>query len=212
MISCLTFERSRTTVLGAPLEHVVLDRVELVPDLVEDREAVVEEVVEDVVEQVARALREELVAQLLVLVAAVEEPRHRQQLDGRQRDEVAVPDEDVELGRVQPLDGLVVDGEVEDAEEVVRVLVDLRPLALREHVLEVERVPAEALGERRRLLASSARRGGSRSGRVRSSSARRGSGRAATSPACARGLGRLMRGRLGTGTEGVVESHGRGSP
>ena len=69
--------------LGALLEHVVLDRVELVPDLVEDREAVVEEVVEDVVEQVARALREELLAQLLVLVAAAEEPRHRQQLDGR---------------------------------------------------------------------------------------------------------------------------------
>jgi hypothetical protein len=38
-----------------------------VGDLVEDREAVVEEVVEDVVEEVAGALREELVAQLLVL-------------------------------------------------------------------------------------------------------------------------------------------------
>jgi hypothetical protein len=36
---------------------------------------------------------------------------------------------------------------VEDAEEVLRVLVDLGALALREHVLDVERVPAEALGE-----------------------------------------------------------------
>jgi hypothetical protein len=42
---------------------------------------------------------------------------------------------------------------VEDAEEVLGVLVDLRALALREHVLEVERVPAEALGERGRLFA-----------------------------------------------------------
>ena len=45
-------------VLGAPLEHVVLDRVELVPDLVEDREAVVEEVVEHLVQEPAGPLRE----------------------------------------------------------------------------------------------------------------------------------------------------------
>ena len=43
--------------------------VELVPDLVEDREAVVEEVVEHLVQQAARALREQVVAQLLVLAA-----------------------------------------------------------------------------------------------------------------------------------------------
>ena len=42
-------------VLGALLEDARLDRVELRPDLVEDREAVVEEVVEDVVEEVAGA-------------------------------------------------------------------------------------------------------------------------------------------------------------
>ena len=42
---------------------------------------------------------------------------------------------------------LVVEREVEDDEEVVRVLVDLRPLALREDVLDVELVEAEALGE-----------------------------------------------------------------
>ena len=60
-------------------------------DLVEDREAVVEEVVEDVVEEVAGALREEGLAQLGLVQAALEEPRDRQQLDGRQRDEVAGP-------------------------------------------------------------------------------------------------------------------------
>jgi hypothetical protein len=123
-----------------------------VPDLVEDREAVVEEVVEDVVEQVARPLAEQLVAQLLVLLATVEEARHGEQFDVRQRDQPSVADEDVELGCVQPLDRLVVDREVEDGEEVVRVLVDLRALTAREDVLEIERVPAVALGQLRGLL------------------------------------------------------------
>ncbi len=142
-------------VLGVALEHVVLDRVELVADLVEDREAVVEQVVEHVVEQVARALREELVAQRLLLLAAPEEPRDREQLGARHRDQVVLADEEVELGRVQALDGLVVDGEMEDCEQValLGVLVDLRPLALREHVLDVERVPAEAVGEAGCLVA-----------------------------------------------------------
>ena len=53
-------------VLGLALEHVVLDPVELVADLVEDREAVVEEVVEHLVEQATGALREELLAERLV--------------------------------------------------------------------------------------------------------------------------------------------------
>jgi len=138
--------------LGAPLEHVVLDRVELEADLVEDREAVVEEVVEHVIEQVAGALREQVLAQLGVGDAALEEPAHRQELDGGQRDEVALAEEEIELGRVQPLDGLVVEREVEDAEQVLRVFVDLRPLALREDVLDVERVPADLLGELGRNL------------------------------------------------------------
>ena len=76
----------------------------------------------------------------------------RQQLDGGQRDEVVLADEEVELGRVQPLDGLVVEREVEDAEQVVGVLVDLRALALGEDVLDVEGMPAEALRELRRDL------------------------------------------------------------
>ena len=99
------------------------------------------------VEQVAGALREELLAQLLVLLAAPEEVGDREQLHVRERDEEVRPEEDVELGRVQPLHRLVVEREVEDDEEVLRVLVDLRPLALREHVLDVELVEAEALGE-----------------------------------------------------------------
>src|SRR2546423_1307327 len=135
--------------LGATLEHVVLERVELVADLVEDREAVVEEVVEHLVEQAAGALREELFAERAVFLAAAEESRERQQLDRGERHEVVGADEDVELGRVQPLDRAVVDREVEDAEEValVGVVVDLRALALRHHVLDVERVPAKAVGQ-----------------------------------------------------------------
>src|SRR5581483_5167587 len=49
--------------LRAALEDVVLERVELVPDLVEDREAVVEEVVEDLVEDAPRTFGEELLAE-----------------------------------------------------------------------------------------------------------------------------------------------------
>ena len=60
---------------GAALEHVVLERVELVPDLVEDREAVVEEVVEHLVEQAARALREELLAERLVVARSARNSR-----------------------------------------------------------------------------------------------------------------------------------------
>ena len=90
--------------------------------------------------------------QLLVGRAALEEARDRLQLDGGEGDEVVRPDEDVELAGVQPTDVRVVDGEVEDGEEVVGVFVDLRPLPLRENVLEVERVPAKTLGEQRRLL------------------------------------------------------------
>jgi hypothetical protein len=127
------------------------DRVELVPDLVQDREAVVEAVVEHLVQEPSRALREELLAEVLVGLAAHEQVRHRMELDVRQRDEVVVPEEDVELGRVQALDGLVVERKVEDDEEVLRVVVDLRSLPLREHVLDVEGMPAKALGQRGRM-------------------------------------------------------------
>ena len=136
-------------VLGPALEHLVLDHVELVADLVQDREAVVEQVVEHLVEQPARALGEELLAEGLVVLAAAEEPRHGQQLARRDRDEGVLGDEEVELGRVETLDRLVEHGEVEDAEEVtlVVVVVDLRALTLRDDVLDVERMPAEAQRE-----------------------------------------------------------------
>src|SRR6185437_13850890 len=54
-----------------------------------------------------------------------------------------------ELAGVEPLDVLVVRGKVEDTEEVavVEVVVDLRPLALREDVLHVERMPTETLAQ-----------------------------------------------------------------
>ena len=65
----------------------------------------------------------------------------------RQRDDEVRPDEDVELGGVQPADRLVEDREVQDDEEVVLVLVDLRALVPREDVLVVERVELEVLLE-----------------------------------------------------------------
>jgi hypothetical protein len=67
------------------------------------------------------------------------------ELDVRECDQEVGPDEDVELGRVQALHRLVVEREVEDDEEVVGVLVDLRPLPLGEDVFDVELVEAEAL-------------------------------------------------------------------
>src|SRR4029079_11702135 len=105
------------------------------------------EVVEHVVEQVARALREEGLAEVLVVLAAAEETGHRQQLDVWERDQEVGPEEDVELGGIQPLDRLVVGGEVEDEEQILGVLVDLRALAFGKDVLESEGMPAEALGE-----------------------------------------------------------------
>ena len=61
----------------AALEHLVLDDVELVRDLVEDREAVVEEVVEDLVQQAPRPAGEDVIAQALVVLTAPEETRDR---------------------------------------------------------------------------------------------------------------------------------------
>src|SRR5581483_2414498 len=135
----------------------LVDLAELEADLVEDGEAVVVEVVEDLVEQAPGAAREEVVAKLVVVGDALEQARDGAELDHRQRDDVVRSDEHVELARVQPADARVVDGKVEDGEQVaaafgLRVLVDLRPLATREHVLDVERMPAEALSERRDLV------------------------------------------------------------
>jgi len=81
------------------------------------------------------------------VLAAAEQPRHGEELDVRDRDEVVGPEEDVELGGVQPLNRLVVAREVKDCEEIVGVVVHLRPLAAREDVLTVEWMPLEALGQ-----------------------------------------------------------------
>ena len=136
--------------LRAAVLDVVLDRVELVGDLVEDREAVVEEIVEHLVEESARPFAEQLLTEALVLLHPVEEARHWEELDVGDRDQVVGPEEEVELAGVQALDVLVVRREVEDAEEVavIEVVVDFRPLTLREDVLDVERMPAEAFTER----------------------------------------------------------------
>src|SRR5215211_4812301 len=58
--------------LGAALEDLLLEVLELVPDLPQHREAVVERVVDDLVEQIAAALREHVLAHLLVGAAALE--------------------------------------------------------------------------------------------------------------------------------------------
>ena len=142
--------------LRVALVQLLVDLLELVADLVEDGEAVVVEVVEHLVQQPARAAPEEVLAELLVLRAAPEQPRDRPQLDRRQRDEVVGAEERVELAGVEAADRLVVDGEVEDGEEVglalLGVHVHLGALAPRHHVLDVERMPAEPRRERERLL------------------------------------------------------------
>ena len=117
-----------------------------------------------------------------------------------------MPEEEVELGGVQPLDGLVVDREVEDDEQVavVLVLVDLRPLALGDDVLDVERVPLEALGEHLRRV--SVRRDDVDPGEAASAELVDERGRRDDDLARAAGRAvRRMRGRLGIGTERVVQ-------
>ena len=79
--------------------------------------------------------------------AALEEVVERLQRLVGQRDDEVGPDEDVELGGVQPADRLVVAREVQDDEQVVVVLVDLRALVAAEDVLVVERVEVEVLLE-----------------------------------------------------------------
>ena len=134
---------------GVALEDVLLDALELVAHLAQHRERGVHAVVDDLVEQVAGALGEQLVAQLLVGAAALEQVLDGLQRLVGQRDQVVGPDEQVELGGVQARDGLVVAREVQDDEQVVVVLVDLRALVAREDVLVVEGVELEALLEPR---------------------------------------------------------------
>jgi hypothetical protein len=103
--------------------------------------------IDHLVEEVAGPAREELLAHLVVAPAALEQVLDRRQRVVGQRDQEVGPDEDVELGRVQPLDLLVVARELEQDEQVGLVLVDLRPLVAREDVLVVEGVEVEVLLE-----------------------------------------------------------------
>src|SRR5204863_17781 len=84
-------------------------------DLAEHREAVVERAVDHLVEQVARPLGEELVADLLVGAAALEQVLDRLERHVRDRDQEVRADEDVELARVEPADLLVEHRAVADA-------------------------------------------------------------------------------------------------
>ena len=148
MISCFEFERSRTTSSALALEDLLLDPLELVADLAEHREAVVERVVDDLVEQVAGALREAAFS--------------RTSSEERQRSNRYSTGGSGWFGSVIRKSGpmnmsssaafsrptrLVEDREVQDDEEVVVVLVDLRALVAREDVLVVERVELEVLLE-----------------------------------------------------------------
>src|SRR3954469_10279295 len=134
-------------VLAAAQEDLFLQALQLAADLAQHREAVVEAVVDDLVEQEAGALAEQLLAEVLVRASALEQVLHRLERAVRQRDQVIRPEEDVELLGVQPADLLVEDRELENDEEVVVVLVDLRPLVARADVLVVERVELEMLLE-----------------------------------------------------------------
>ena len=84
---------------------------------------------------------------LLLGAAALEQVFDRLQRLVRDRDQEVLTDEDVELAGVEPSHRGVEDGKVKDDEQVVGVLVDLRPLVARQHVLEVEAVELEVLLE-----------------------------------------------------------------
>ena len=196
---------------------LLVDLLELEADLVEDREAVVVEVVEHLVEEPARAAaRGAARGSSSLSYARRKSSADRPQLDRRQRDEVVRADEDVELAGVEPADRRVVDREVENGEEVAArgacrpgVDVDLRPLAAREDVLDVERVPAEAAREQLRLLGRRAEE--MDPGDAAGAEAQRGAGARLDDRSPGAPRRERMRGRLGTGTEGVGgRGHGPG--
>ena len=135
-------------VVALALEERVLDQVELEADLVQDREAVVVHRVDDLVEQEARALAHVLLAGRLAALAARPQGAQRLQRLVGERDHQVLGNEEVQLRRLEPPRALVEAREVQDDEQVVGVLVDLRPLAPpREHVLEVEGVEVVVLGQ-----------------------------------------------------------------
>ena len=157
MISCLALEMSRTISLPPALEDVLLERSSLLPDLAQHRERRVDAVVDDLVEQVAGALGESCSRQS----SRVRQRSKRyssgcDRLVGQRDDEVGT-DEDVELGGVEAAEALVVAREVQDDEQVVVVLVDLRALVAAADVLVVERVEVEVLLQPRAVARRGAR-------------------------------------------------------
>ena len=157
MISCFASEMSRTISRRPPFEDVVLDAVELHLDLAQHRERGVDAGVDDLVEQVARALRERRLAQVRLLAVALEHRGQRRERDVREGDQVVRPHEQVHLRGQDPRGLLLVEREVQDDEDVVVVLVQLRAVVARVDVLEVERVEVEvglqpvAIGRARRF-------------------------------------------------------------
>ena len=157
MISCLASEMSRTISDELALEDVVLEAVELDGHLAQHRERRIDAGVDDLVEQVAGALRERRLAQVLLLAVALEHRRQGRERDARQRDQVVGAHEQVELGGQDPAGFLLEQRELEDDEDVVVVLVELRAVVARVDVLVVERVEVEmrlepvAVGGPRRL-------------------------------------------------------------
>ena len=141
----------------AALEDVVLEALELEAHLAQHRERRIDAGVDDLVQQVARALREDLLAQVVLLAVALEHRRQGRQRDVRERDQVVGAQEEVELGGQDAPRVLVEQREVQNDEDVVVVLVELRALVARVDVLVVERVEVEmllepvAIGAARRL-------------------------------------------------------------
>ena len=119
--------------------------LQLVAHLAQHREGGIDRVVDDLVQQAPGALERSRFARLLVAAAALE-----QVLDGSDRlvgqgDHEVGPHEQVQLGGVQAPDGVVVAREVQDDEQVLVVLIDLRALVARQHVFVVQRMEVEVL-------------------------------------------------------------------
>ena len=106
------------------------------------------------------------VAQLLLLAVALEHRGQRRERDVRERDQVVRAHEQVELGGQDPAGLLLEQREVQDDEDVVVVLVELRRVVARVDVLVVERVEVEvglepvAIGGPRRFDVDPADAGG----------------------------------------------------
>jgi hypothetical protein len=126
---------------------VVLDRVDVLTDLVDYGETVVDEAVEDKVEQIARAAAHGLPPGLLAGLTCSEQGDQGPEVALVQGDQIVFPHENGDLaGRRYP--GLsIVHGEMEHHEEVGLVLVDLGQLDPAQAVVEIEAVEWVVVGQ-----------------------------------------------------------------